>query len=102
MASSKKTFNLEDAGDIEQIHNILYGEDSDNAEVVEDFGDESDTDEEDNTIETRVEDSETEQSDTSGEEDDEVSDSYFIGKDKKTKWSKNCSSTRVRAKAHNI
>lgn len=101
MANCKKTFNLEDPRDIEDIHNMLFGEGSDNAEIAEDFGDESDTDEED-MIETRLEDSETEQSDISDEEDLEVSDGYFIGKNKETKWSKNVPSTRVRAKPHNI
>ncbi|KAL3285924.1 hypothetical protein HHI36_000442 [Cryptolaemus montrouzieri] len=62
MADRKRNFNLNNPKDI-----LLWDDEDDQGQ--EEFGDESDTDAEDN-VETREENSETEQSDTSDEEDE--------------------------------
>ncbi|KAL3278237.1 hypothetical protein HHI36_013575 [Cryptolaemus montrouzieri] len=89
MADRKRKFNLNNPKDIDEILKLLWDDEDDQGQ--EEFGDESDTDAEDN-VETRQENSETEQSDTSDEENEiestnfQENQTYYMGRDKETKW----------------
>ncbi|KAL3283344.1 hypothetical protein HHI36_006492 [Cryptolaemus montrouzieri] len=89
MADRKRKFNLNNPKDIDEIQKLLWDDEDDQG--PEEFGDESDTDAEDN-VETREENFETEQSDTSDEEDEiestnfQENRTYYMGRDKETKW----------------
>ncbi|KAL3279027.1 hypothetical protein HHI36_016542 [Cryptolaemus montrouzieri] len=90
--------------DIDEIQKLLWDDEDDQGQ--EEFGDESDTDAEDN-VETREENSETEQSDTSDEEDEiestnfQENQTYYMGRDKETKWFSSAF-PEGRRQAHNI
>ncbi|KAL3265485.1 hypothetical protein HHI36_009689 [Cryptolaemus montrouzieri] len=85
MADRKRKFNLNNPKDIDEIQKLLWDDEDDQGQ--EEFGDESDTDAEDN-VETREENSQTEQSDTSDEEDEIESTNFqenqtdYMGRDK--------------------
>ncbi|KAL3270074.1 hypothetical protein HHI36_009132 [Cryptolaemus montrouzieri] len=82
MADRKRKFNLNNPKDIDEIQKLLWDDEDDQGQ--EEFGDESDTDAEDN-VETREENSVTEQSDTSDEEDEiestnfQENQTYYMG-----------------------
>lgn len=95
---SQKFFDLENPNDVAAIYNILYSDDQ--TLDVENNGDTTDTDTEEN-IEEREENSETDQDgESSGDESSSVE--FFMGRDKETKWFKNKPSERKRRGPHNI
>ncbi|CAJ0938114.1 unnamed protein product [Ranitomeya imitator] len=79
----RKMYNLSKQLDVEEVTNMLL--DDRDLTLNEDLGEESEIDSHDE-VEECVLDSETEQDGDSGE--DEEVGSYYIGKDKNTKWNK--------------
>ncbi|CAJ0961256.1 unnamed protein product [Ranitomeya imitator] len=79
----RKMYNLSKQLDVEEVTNMLL--DDRDLTLNEDLGEESEIDSHDE-VEECVLDSETEQDADSGE--DEEVGSYYIGKDKNTKWNK--------------
>lgn len=93
MAGKRKTFDLNNPSDIEEVHNILW----DKIYCESDVGDQSDTDCE-AEVTARDGDSDTEQED-SDEEVEENVNIYYTGKDGITRWNmmklKQCRRTRA-------
>ncbi|CAG4949729.1 unnamed protein product [Parnassius apollo] len=83
---------------LEQISNLLK---EDEEELFDESDDELGIGE--HLAEQQNDNSDSEQRESDSEDEAEPSSSqYYIGKDKQTKWSKNCLGQRIRQGAHNI
>lgn len=100
---AKKTYDLSNPKDVEEVLRFLE-DDNEDPSLVEDVGEESDIDSQDE-VELREEGSETEQEGETTEEEDEdlVGNNFFIGRDKQTKWTnKPSQAAKRRTQSHNI
>lgn len=97
MALEQEVFDLHKPEDLQNALRLLL---SDEQELNEDFGDESDTDGED-CVRERDGDSNSEQEASSSEE-EEINEYEYIGKDKISKWTRNKPTSTVRRRNHNI
>lgn len=97
---SRKFYNLNNPRDVEEIMGLLY--DDDDPTLDEDCGEESDIASEDE-VEMQDDVSETEQEgETDESDDDAASTSFFLGKDKVTKWNRSPPPRSVRRGSHNL
>lgn len=98
---TRKTYDLQNSGHIDEITRWLGENAEDDPIMTEDLGEESDIASEDE-LEQRDGDSDTGQEGESDNDDDDTDNSFFLGKDKTTKWNKNLPRANVRKAAHNI
>lgn len=99
---SRRVYNLNNPTDVEDMVDFLITDDDNDPTVNEDFGEESYITSEDE-VEERDDDSETQQEGATDEADDAAADaSYFLGKDKITKWYRNPPPRSVRRGTHNL
>lgn len=95
--AEKRRFCFDDPSDVTQIHQFLFDHDE---EMLEENGDECETDSEDH-VEEREGDSSSEQDCGSSDEEDE-DETSLLSKDKKTKWSTKVPNSRIRRGNSNI
>ncbi|XP_039298418.1 uncharacterized protein LOC120354781 [Nilaparvata lugens] len=104
---ARETYDMTNQKNIEELQRFLEDDDDEDPAANEDLGEESDIDSQDE-VEEQQGDSDTEQDcdkfsddeDTTSEETDET---FFLGKDKKTKWlKKSPGSTFRRVQSQNI
>lgn len=99
---SRRVYNFNNPKDVEEIIGFIINDDDGDPTLNEDFGEESDIASEDE-VEERDADTETEQEGEADENNDTAAGtSYFLGKDKITKWKRNPPPRSVRRGPHNI
>ncbi|XP_073507254.1 uncharacterized protein [Phyllobates terribilis] len=97
---ARRIFDLSNALHVEQVQNILLDDDETDPLQLEDLGEESDIDSEDD-VEECPDESDADQ-DGESEEDAQDIETYYLGKDKTTKWIKKPPPKRSRTRSHNI